>query len=246
MSLNISLHFHTSLSNKASGHNTHFLHSPYITPHISIGALDSVKIFQSHFLFLNLSQYKPCSKCYEKMYMFIQGRLWQDTGFSLHGWPQEWAGVSDAWASVSSHHPFPPSPPGTSSAPPLSECTHTPCFLGKQLVDLCHCPHTPGGRSRDQPGSLPCNCSPSGPDQRDAALQGRVRELSAHHVIAIHSISGILHRIVDFSTECWQVLREPVSVFRQKIPLNAFHQIFKTQMHGLLFLWWLAIDNAVS
>lgn len=86
VSLNISLHFHTSLSNKASGHhNTHFLHSPYITPHISIGALDSVKIFQSHILFLNLSQYKPCSKCYEKMYMFIQGRLWQDTGFSLHG-----------------------------------------------------------------------------------------------------------------------------------------------------------------
>lgn len=54
----------------------------YTTPHISIGALDSVKIFQSHFLFLNLSQYKPCSKCYEKMYMFIQGRLWQDTGGS--------------------------------------------------------------------------------------------------------------------------------------------------------------------
>lgn len=89
--------------------------------------------------------------------------------------------------------PFPPSPPGTSSALPLSECTHTPYFLGKQLADLCHFPHTPGGRSRDQPGSLPCNCSPSGPDRRDAALQGRVQELSAHHVIAIHSVSGILH-----------------------------------------------------
>lgn len=23
------------------------------------------------------------------MYMFIQGRLWQDTGLSLLGWPQE-------------------------------------------------------------------------------------------------------------------------------------------------------------
>lgn len=144
--------------------------------------------------------------------------------------------------------PFPPSPPGTSSALPLSECTHTPYFLGKWkwLAGLCHFPHTPGGRSRDQPGSLPCNCWPSGPDRRDAALQGRVQELSAHHVIAIHSIGGILHWVIDFPTECWQVLGEPVSVFRQKIPLDAFHQIFKTQVHGLLFLWWLAIDDAVS
>lgn len=170
MSLNISLHFHTSLSNKASGHhNTHFLHSPYITPHISIGALDSVKSFQSHFLFLNLSQYKPCSKCYEKMYMFIQGRLWQDTGLSLLGWPQEGAGVSDA-VSVSSHHPSHPVPQEPAVPCPLVSARTPPCFLVKQLVNLCHFPHTSGGRSWDQPGPLPCNCSTSGPDQRDAAL----------------------------------------------------------------------------
>lgn len=132
VSLNISLHFHTSLSNKASGHhNTHFLHSPYITPHISIGALDSVKIFQSHFLFLNLSQYKPCSKCYEKMYMFIQGRLWQDTGLSLLGWPQEEAGVSDACVSVSSHHPSHPVPQEPAVPCPLVSARTPPYFLGK-------------------------------------------------------------------------------------------------------------------
>lgn len=33
--------------------------------------------------------------------------------------------------------------------------------------------------------------------------------MSAHHIIAIHAISGILHRVVDFSTECGQVLGEP-------------------------------------
>lgn len=33
--------------------------------------------------------------------------------------------------------------------------------------------------------------------------------MSAHHIIAIHAISGILHRVVDFSTECRQVLGEP-------------------------------------
>lgn len=132
VSLNISLHFHTSLSNKASGHhNTHFLHSPYITPHISIGALDSVKIFQSHFLFLNLSQYKPCSKCYEKMYMFIQGRLWQDTGLSLLGWPQEGAGVSDPCVSVSSHHPSHPVPQEPAVPCPLVSARTPPYFLGK-------------------------------------------------------------------------------------------------------------------
>lgn len=33
--------------------------------------------------------------------------------------------------------------------------------------------------------------------------------MSAHHIIAIHAVSGILHRVVDFSTEGRQVLGEP-------------------------------------
>lgn len=124
----------------------------YTTPHISIGALDSVKIFQSHFLFLNLSQYKPCSKCYEKMYMFIQGRLWQDTGGPP---PAPWGGPRRRGWSLTHlclyllPPPFPPNPPGTSSALPPSECTHTPIPWGSSQLTLPFSPHP----WRREPGS---------------------------------------------------------------------------------------------
>ncbi len=115
-------------------------------PHISI-ALDSVN-FQPHFCFGQNYQYKPCSKCYEKMYMFIQGRLWQDT----RGSPT-WSGPRRYLLSP------PPYNLGTSSALPPSECAHHPYSLGKQLVDLCHFP-TPGEKARISQALSPCNCSP--------------------------------------------------------------------------------------
>lgn len=106
--------------------------------------------------------------------------------------PREGAGVS--------HLPLPPPttlptpPPRTSGALPPSECTHTHIPWGKQLVDLCHFPHTPGGGSHGQPGPLPCNCSPlwARPKGR-CSVQVESEEVSAHHIIAIHAISGILH-----------------------------------------------------
>lgn len=117
------LPLHTAHTPLSTGYTTALAHSP----HVSAGALDSVKSFQSHFLFLNLSQYKPCSKCYEKMYMFIQGRLWQDTGGSP---PQEapGGGAGGAGVLVSGSSPpatLPTPSPGTSSALPRVECTHT-------------------------------------------------------------------------------------------------------------------------
>lgn len=131
VSLNISLHFHTSLSNKASGHhNTHFSSLTIHNPSHQHWCTRLCKNFSVTLLFLNLSQYKPCSKCYEKMYMFIQGRLWQDTGLSLLGWPQEGAGVSDVCLCLLPP-PFPPSPPGTSSALPLVSARTPPLFLGE-------------------------------------------------------------------------------------------------------------------
>lgn len=120
------------LFSKASGHqNTHFSSLAYTTPHISIGALDSVKIFQSHF-FLNLSQYKPCSKCYEKMYMFLQGRLWQDTGGSSPlGGPRRGL-ESHIFVSSSSHHPSHPIPQEPAAPCPLVSAL-TPLFPGETV-----------------------------------------------------------------------------------------------------------------
>lgn len=128
--------------------------------------------------------------------------------------PGEGAGVSRI-VSLSPPTTLPtPSPKNQQRPAPKWVHSH-PYSLGKQLADLCHVPHTPGGGSQDQPGSLPCNCSPlwARPKGR-CSVQVESKEVSAHHIIAIHAVSGVLHRVVDFSTECWQVLSEPVSVFR--------------------------------
>lgn len=37
----------------------------------------------------------------------------------------------------------------------------------------------------------------------------------------------------------------PVPVLREKVPLYSLHQVFEAQVHGLLLLWRLAVDDAV-
>lgn len=178
--------------------------------------------------------------------MFIQGRLWQDTGGSPpSGGPRRGGWSLTYCVSISSHHPSHPIPQEPAAPCPRVSAL-TPLFPGETASwPVPFSPH-PGGGSQDQPGPLPCNCSPlwARPKGR-CSVQVESKEVSAHHIIAIHAVSGILHRVVDFSTECWQVLGEPVSVFCQKIPLYAFHQVFETQMHSLLLLRWLAVHDTV-
>lgn len=94
----------------------------HIQPSLQHWCTKLCKNFQSPLFFLNLSQYKPCSKCYEKMYMFIQGRLRQDTrGGSL----------SDTHAGRCGPPPppsLPPPPQETQAhpAPPLLNWTPLP------------------------------------------------------------------------------------------------------------------------
>lgn len=109
------------------------------------------------------------------MYMFIQGRLWQDTGGSPLPPPPGvapggGAGVSHICVSYLLPPPFPPNPPGTSSALPPSECTHIPIPWGSSQLTFAIFP-TPleEGARISQALSLVIVC-PSGPDQRDAAL----------------------------------------------------------------------------
>lgn len=64
------------------------------------------------------------------MYMFIQGRLWQDTGGSSPlGGPLEEGLESHTFVSVFSHHPSHPIPQNRQRPAP-SECTHTPIPWG--------------------------------------------------------------------------------------------------------------------
>lgn len=143
--------------------------------------------------------------------MFIQGRLWQDTGGSFPlGGPRRRRLESHTFVSLSPPTTLPTQSPRNQQRPAPQWVHSHPYSLGKKLVDLCHFPHTPGGGGQDQPGPLLCNCLPlwARPKGR-CSVHVESKEVSAHHIIAIHAISGILHRIVDFSTECWQVLGEP-------------------------------------
>lgn len=84
--------------------------------------------------------------------------------------------------------PFPPNPPGTSSALPPSECIHTP-IPWEVARWLCHFPHTPGGGSQGQPGPLPCNCfAPLGQTKGALLCTGRVQEgvSSSYHCYSRH------------------------------------------------------------
>lgn len=135
--------------------------------------------------------------------MFLQGRLWQDTGGSSPlGGPRR--GLESHILSLSPPTTLPTPSPKNQQRPAPSECTHTPIPWGNsERADLCHFPHTLGGGSRDQLGPLPCKCLPLG-----ARPKGRCseyvesKEVSAHHIIAVHAVSGILHRVVHFPTEC--------------------------------------------
>lgn len=63
------------------------------------------------------------------MYMFIQGRLWQDTGGSLLGGPRRRGLESHIFVSLLPP-PIPPIPLGTSSTLPLVSA-HTPLLPGE-------------------------------------------------------------------------------------------------------------------
>lgn len=170
----LNLHAHTPLSSKASGHRVH--DCTRTQPSRQHCALDSVKSFQSHFLFLNLSQYKPCSKCYEKMYMFIQGRLWQDTGVLPLGRPREEGLEARASSSLAPLLP-PPSPPRpqepAAPCPELSALTPVP--RGSSQVTFAISPH-PGrkgpGAARPSPLQL---FTPLGQTRGTLLCTGRVR-----------------------------------------------------------------------
>jgi hypothetical protein len=66
--------------------------------------------------------------------------------------------------------PFLPSPPGTSSALPPSECTHTPIPWGSSKLTSAISPTSLEEGARISQALSPAVVHPSGPDQRDAAL----------------------------------------------------------------------------
>lgn len=105
------------------------------------------------------------------MYMFIQGRLWQDTGGSP---PREAPGGGAGGAGVLSLAPLlpPPSPPRpqepAAPCPELSALTPVPRGSSQVTFALSPTPRGEGARS-SQALSLAI-VHPSGPDPRDAAL----------------------------------------------------------------------------
>lgn len=136
------------------------------------------------------------------MYMFIQGRLWQDTGGSPPlGGPRK---GPESQMSVSPSPPttLPTQSPRNQQRPAPSECTNTPIPWGSSQMTLAIFP-TPleerAGSARPFPFAMSALwVTPKG----RCSVQVESKEVSAHHVIAIHAVSGILHRVVDFSTEC--------------------------------------------
>lgn len=61
------------------------------------------------------------------------------------------------------------------------------------------------------------NGNPSGPGQRDAALYRWSWETSAHHVVAVHAVGGVLHGVVHLPPERRQVLCKPKEKAEQRV-----------------------------
>lgn len=141
------------------------------------------------------------------MYMFIQGRLQQSAGV-----PRRRSG-RETLDSCTWLFALPP-PPTETEAPCPGELNHPSCSLLPRDVEYGQSERrSPAlGKSRDskRPPFLSIgNGNPSGPGQRDAALYRWSWEPSAHHVVAVDSVGGILHGVVHLSPERRQVLGKP-------------------------------------
>lgn len=123
--------------------------------------------------------------------MFIQGRLWQDTGGSFP-WVAQEEGAGDSHICASISLPPPTTLPTRSprnQQRPAPEWVHTPLFLGKKLVDLCHFPHTPGGGARISRCLSIVIVSPLGQTKGTLLCAGRVQGgvNSSYHCYSLHT-----------------------------------------------------------
>lgn len=52
--------------------------------------------------------------------------------------------------------------------------------------------------------------------------------MSAHHVVAVDAVRGVLHAVVDLSPEHGQVLREPADRGGGQVQPGAFNNLYGT------------------
>ena len=115
-----------------------------------------------------------------------------------------------------------PPPPTETEAPCPGELNNPSCSLLPRDVEYGpkRAPQSSPGEEQglETPSFLSIgNGNPSGPGQRDAALYRWSWETSAHHVVAVHAVGGVLHGVVHLSPERRQVLRKPREKAEQRV-----------------------------